>query len=1014
MYRLALAHARVRRLRADGDRGFALLFVLGITSMIALLVGTTLVVTASSIVPAVQSTYDQAADAAAQSGLQAFVAYLDGQCPTASSPAECALQAGLSNDSGTVSIPVPGADSSYTATYRWHSYQSTKYFRVVSLGKVHQGGISAARTVIGDVVPGATRNLLKYGEITGFETESSAAALTDFQEHTIALDASAQNAADVPIKGNSIHWGAASGGTAAGKVAVCNATFDAKGGRGNNPPPNAPNPYVDFTVSGLNGNNYTDYEPCHTSWGALTQLLAPAHNAASDPGGYASNDALLLSNSWPGGPGPLFNQPVYSGWRYTSVDAGICSTAAGQNYRSFNLVCAGYPVEVGGAPADASLYPSVQYQDPAQNPQLPTATPTIPASACVYAGPTRIKFNADDTHATVTSPMTTSAWVASWRAAHPTAPAACYTGASASGMAAQTVNLSGVSVIRVADQGNVPTTTPATAHGTSGWPVTGQRLGDTPSTSNSVFYLTSGTSGTVVGTPVYTNTATDAAYVPTSGDTPNTKNDGAWVPQWTSYSGGSSCDTSTAVTNLRFFNCYVPKGSYPDSYSWVKAQVEAAIAANPGNYTTSAQLQTLVNSFVSQGNSSDANNSAPTFVDNRSHKWSTAVTQASGGGCTQSTGVAGTATDTPISTPTNDPMFDNQAGNVHAAPSTDTSCFTATVTLQIGTCNVALVAGVCVNVGNYVWGNGTALLGGGQNVSQFTVTFTVKKTTTTTTTVAARSSFPAMNDITQYQMGFDNTGNGNTNTFGANGPGDLYVEGKVGHSMALVADDDVIVTGSLGPSDANLSTSNANQPNPEKATDSDPASALEIVGRNDVRVYHPVKCKITSATAIGNTTAGFCPNDITGLYSSLLATADRPDQQYINLRPDLAGMTIYGAIFALGNAAGHLTCPQPPDGGGVCGGEFTVDNHDRGNSLGYLTVVGTLGMAHHSPVGEEWPVADAFGATSRPYSGYQMAEQYLDVSDKISVETGFPNPLDTTSTTPALWHILSISTGTPS
>jgi hypothetical protein len=71
-------------------------------------------------------------------------------------------------------------------------------------------------------------------------------------------------------------------------------------------------------------------------------------------------------------------------------------------------------------------------------------------------------------------------------------------------------------------------------------------------------------------------------------------------------------------------------------------------------------------------------------------------------------------------------------------------------------------------------------------------------------------------------------------------------------------------------------------------------------------------------------------------------------------------------------------------------------------------------MAHHAPVGEEWPIADAFGATSRPYSGYQMAEQYLDLSAQLGDSSGFPNPIDTTSTTAAMWHILSVSTGTPS
>jgi hypothetical protein len=1009
MNRLALAHARARRRQLDGEGGFALLFVLGITTMVVVLVGTALVVTASSVVPAVKSAYSQAADAAAQSGLQAFVAYLDGQCPSATSPADCAAHANLSNDSGLVAIPVPGASSGYTSTYHWHSYSTATYFRVESVGKVQQGGVAATRTVIGDVVPGASRDLLNYGMVTGFETSSSATALSDFQDHDIALDATAINAATVPIKGSVMRWGAASPGDAAGKVAVCNATYDVKGGRGNNPPPNAPNPYVDFTYSGLGGNNYTDFEPCHTSWGSYTKLLAPAHNAGSDPGGYSSNDALLLSNSWPGGPGPQFDQPVKTGWQYTTADSGVCSTVAGQNYRSFNLICAGYPVDVGGAPSDSSLYPNVMWQDPNQAPKLPTANPTIPDTACVYAGPTRIKFNNNDAQATVTSPGTTSSWVTSWQAAHPSAPAQCYTGASANGMAAQAVDLTGISIVRVADKGNVPSTTPAIAHGSSGWPVTGQKLGDTPSTSNSVFFLTNGTSGTTVGAPVWTNSATDANYAPAVNDNPSTKTDGAWAPQWTSFTNTGSCDATTGGLNFKFINCYMPKGSSADPYSWVKAQVKAAIAANPGNYTTAAQLQTLVNSYISQGNSSDAANNAPTFADYRSHRWSVTVTQGNGGGCTQATGVAGTATDTAITPPTSDSLFDNAAGNIHAAPSTDTTCFTATVTLQMGTCNVALVLGACVNVGNYVWGNGTALLGGNQKISQFTGTFTVKKTTTTTTTVAARSSFPAMNDITQYQMGFDGNGNGSNNTFGANLPGDLYIEGTVRHNIALVADDDVIITGSVGPNGANLATSDATKPNPEKTSDSDPASAIELVGRNNVRVYHPVRCKITDATQIANTSAGWCPNDITGLYTNVPAASDRPDQQYINLRPDLAGLTIYGAVFALGNAPAHIDCPQPPDGGGVCGGEFSLDNHNRGNALGYLTLVGSLGMAHHAPVGEEWPIADAFGATSRPYSGYQMAQQYLDLSSKLGETSGFPNPVDTTSSTGALWHIVSVS-----
>jgi hypothetical protein len=1022
MKSLALARARARTrlhpLHSGDDTGFMLIYVLAITTIIAILVGGTLVVTTSAVVPAVKSAYAQAADSAAQGGLQAFVAYVDDKCPSATaSVADCTLP---SNYSGVVEIPIPNASSGYTATYSWLAAKdpTNRYFRVKSTGVVKQNGISATKVVVGDVVGGASMDDLDYGVITGFETQSSATVLSDNPARTIALDCTAVDAADVPIKGdncasnsaylNSINWSGASPGTAAGKVAVCNATFDAKGGRGNNPPPKAPNPYVDWTESGLNGNNYDNYQPCHTTWGTKTWLMAPA-NTDNGNGGYYSNDSVLLSNSYPGGSGPRFDQPVSTGWHYTSDDTGICSTVSGQNYRSFNLLCAGYPVEVGGAPASNSKFPNVQV---GQGPQVPSGLdPVIPAGACVYAGPTRIALNGDS--AVVTSPQTTSTWVAANASSR---PVQCYTGAGLSGMSAQTVNLTGIQVVRVANNGDVPTTTPATAHGSSGWPTTGQKLGDSASTANSVFYLTNGTSGTTSSSST-TVTATPGSYVPATGDNPSSKSDGAWTPQWTSFSTGTTCSTSTTTTDLKFFNCYQSGGTYSASaYSTLKTTVTNALAGAPTSYDTAAELQAYLTSVLSAGNSSDAASSAPTYTDNRSHRWKVSVASGSAGSCTQSTGVAGTTTDTTLNAPSTDTFYENTAGNVHTAPATDTSCLTATVTLQIGTCNVALVLGVCVNLGNYVWGNGTALLGGGQSIAQFKTTSTVKATTTTSTTVAGTSTFPYMADVSQYQIGFDNTGNANDSrdTFGANGPGDLFVEGNVGHTMALVADDDVVVTGSTGPTGTNPSSPSTTDPNADTSGGDNASAALELVGRNNVRVYHPVKCKITSATAITATDPGFCPNDITGLYDSVLPNGTWPYQQYVNMRTDLAGLTIHAAVFALGNSSAHITCPEPPDGGGVCGGEFTTDNYNRGTSLGYVTVIGTLAMAHHAPVGQEWQVSDQTGQTSRPYSGYQLAQQYRNNKALFALAPDVANVLHTRSVTSSLWHILSISTGTPS
>ena len=972
------ARRRQQAMRDENDAGFAMIYVLMVSAIIIVLTGTTLVAASGNIIPAIRNAYNQAAYAAAQGGLQAFVAYADSRCTDAnSSVATCTLP---TNYSGIVPIY---SSNGYTANYAWLATKdpSNRYFRVRATGSVSQGGITTQKTLVGDVAGGASNNILDFGVVTGFETESPLVVLANFFQRTIALNSTAIANAGVPIKNGQIMWSGASPGTAAGKIAVCNSLFSGTQGRVNNQAPGAPNPYVDWSEDGLQGNKYTNYEPCQVSMGHLTKLLEP-DNPADGVGGYYTNDALLLSNSYPGGTGPLFNQPVTTQYQYTPGD-GPCGKA-GQNYRSFNLVCAGYPVEVGGSPDPTSKY-GVQWVS--TGPKIPNSSATVPTQTCVYNGPTRVKLNSDGT-ATVTSPQTT----ATFAAAQATRPAQCYTGASnATGMVVQTVNLSSPTVVKaiyVQNDGSTPPTTPALAHSSSGWPTTGQKLGTTASTTNSVFYLTSGTAGTTTNT-VTTATAADKPYAPANGDNPSTQNDGVWTPQWTSVSGGPTCNTSTLLTDLRFFNCYNnPAGFSATAYSTLKSTFQAALAANPGNYTTAAALQTYLNSLVATGNSADANG-APTFTDNRSHRWRVSVTQNAGtvDGCTPATGTSGSTTNTPIPAPSSDPFYSNTAGNSAATPSTDTSCFTATVTLQIGTCNVALVLGACVNLGNYVWGNGSALLGAGLSIPQFKVTTTVKKTTTSTTVTPAVSSFPNMADVTQYALG-------TSGTYGASGPGDLYVEGTSANSIALVAQNDAFITNTLTAAD----TVN---------------NAIELVSYNDVRVYHPVKCVSTDPTAIATTDPGWCPNDITGLYSTVLANGARPDQQYTDMRSDLANLTVHGALFALGIPQSTVTCPQPPQGNGVCGGQFGADNYARGDSpgtpsLGTLTIVGTLAMAHHGPVGQEWEIADQSGATSRPYSGYQLAVKYQNLKNALSTV----NVLTTTSTTSSLWHVVSVSTGT--
>jgi hypothetical protein len=180
-------------------------------------------------------------------------------------------------------------------------------------------------------------------------------------------------------------------------------------------------------------------------------------------------------------------------------------------------------------------------------------------------------------------------------------------------------------------------------------------------------------------------------------------------------------------------------------------------------------------------------------------------------------------------------------------------------------------------------------------------------------------------------------------------------------------------------------------------------------------MYHPVQCAAPQdLTAIQGTTPGFCPNDITGLYSGIAPTGTRPDQQYTNLRGSgansLSSVTINAAVFALGGAVSTVSCPQW-SGTGVCGGEFSVDNYNRGSALTTLTVKGTLVMQHHGPVGREWEIADTTGQTSRPYSGYQLDLKYQNLRGALTATTAIASVVSTVSTTSSAWHVVSVSTG---
>ena len=226
------------------------------------------------------------------------------------------------------------------------------------------------------------------------------------------------------------------------------------------------------------------------------------------------------------------------------------------------------------------------------------------------------------------------------------------------------------------------------------------------------------------------------------------------------------------------------------------------------------------------------------------------------------------------------------------------------------------------------------------------------------------------NDVTQYSHGY----------------GDVYVEGTTNANVSLVAEHDIVVTNDLTYGDkVDVDTTNY---------------GLALVADHNVRLYRPMTC--TTDGTLGATSAGYCPNDYSGVYTNKISwplPANYPARMY---QPDNAPSitnggsgTIYAAIFTLR-------------------GSFIADNFYRG-AIGYgISVFGGLYQYHR-------------GATSLPYQGrpYQGSTTKMP---GISVTYNYDNmraaqaangglrvpyiPPPDGRLTNNTWNVISVSTGT--
>jgi hypothetical protein len=196
--------------------------------------------------------------------------------------------------------------------------------------------------------------------------------------------------------------------------------------------------------------------------------------------------------------------------------------------------------------------------------------------------------------------------------------------------------------------------------------------------------------------------------------------------------------------------------------------------------------------------------------------------------------------------------------------------------------------------------------------------------------------------------------------------------------LSIVATGDIVLKGGLTTSAADPPSLPTNANREPSVTGNTPA--IDLVALNNVRITHTVTCADGSNP---NATTGYCPNDITGLYTTNQASevvnsdgtlkTTHPARQYCNGDGDkypcsgsksgcdsaTGGLTVTAAIFALT-------------------GSLQTDNYSRGCALGTLTVNGGIYTNFRGPLGQEWEVPSS-GASTRAFSGYKLQLNYVNL-----------------------------------
>ena len=740
------ARARLARIR-NGDRGgrdsgFALVFVLLVTSMIMIAVGTSLTVTGPNILAAKHDQDVQAAVAAAEAGIDDVVAYLSSVTDCRSTTKVCPQALGASS---TTLNRTPLAGTNQSVTWRTDStLTADQYVRVHSTGTAD--GVS--RSLVGDVA--LAPSILSFGYYTDYESQAPNFLYGYFDPRTLVLSNSTTYSKINTITVSSpttVHWnGPATSGTNPAPASLCGQHWYYNSA-------SSPGRYTYGSQSiwgesgTINGSNLTRSASCDVVFTTGMTFDGPVY----------TRDAMFISDGTVGGAGPMFTQPVSTLWGFS----GYSTPAPGSTpWRK--------DPSVGGNISGGSKAPTTAAFDLTLPPDI--GTTGLPTDYCTYTGPTRVKLNGDGT-ATVTSPQTTSRAAASDPDCYPT-------GSLAGGIVSYTLpyTSTGSGVVYVKDLGTKPA---------SGWPSTGTKSTIAATPTNSIFYL-SATGGATAPDQPETSAATDATCSGTVKYASTASAPCAWTNVATTTDGGSSlgwsattfptttkCNVPPPATDRQLFECeysHTTTATTPpaNQYGALRALIQSDLATGSCLAGTMAAQQTclanLVNARLQTANTGGhaANYASPASGD---HQY-LVTANTTGTSPTPVTQSVGAVPSTPVS---GDSMFATNGTPTAAQETVTKTPITLKVSRQTAQCFLGCS-----------WANSTP---------QFTVTVTQSNVTFTPAS-GGSSYFPDTDDVTQYNAG-------TAGSTGSNGPGDLYVEGNNQGKLSLIAQNDVIVTNDL-------------------------------------------------------------------------------------------------------------------------------------------------------------------------------------------------------------------------